>query len=132
MSYYKDPAGAKNPAEYYSTLVGEEFEGTHVGEFSRDDDRAVTWAKIMIGNMPRTMEGKLQAIASNFEGAIWKGFHNGIIYVNPSDHHDWEDIMNADTFRIKDFKVHDYQWNPKEPEKYTSQQGYCFILSPVM
>lgn len=122
-----------DPASYYKALVGEEFTGKLLRDFfNREDDTSVSWAKINIDSMPHTMEAGLQAIINNFEGKIWKGFHNGIIYVNPDDHHDWKAIMSAGTFRIEAYKKLDFQWRPKEPEKYTSQQGYCFILSPVM
>lgn len=119
-------------SQYYQALIGEIFEGNHVGTFNRqdflEDDTAVCWYKIALGSMSPEMKEGLQAIVSNFEGCIWKGFHNGVMYINPEDHSDMGTILRANRFKITDFKVLPFHRSCKEPEKYTYQLGCCFIL----
>lgn len=121
---------------FYQALIGETFTGTHWGTFNRqafnpDDTTSKTWLKIALGSMSPRMEAGLQAIVDNFEGRIWKGFHEGIMYINPEDHSDLESIMGAGEFKIVSFKILPFHRDCKEPGKYTNQYGCCFILEAV-
>ena len=122
-------------SQYYHALIGETFEGTQAGTFNRqeflEDDTAVCWHKIALGSMSPEMDQGLKDIVSKFEGRIWKGFHNGVMYINPEDHSDMRAIQRAREFKITDFKILPFDKNCKEPEKYTYQFGCCFILEPL-
>ena len=125
-------AGHDNKAKvskYYQKLKEETFEGTHDGTYDMSDATSKTWNKIKIepASMSSAMKKGLEAIENEFENRIWKGFKDGVMYVNKEQHDDWKSIEEAEKFKIKDFKVMDFD-KCKKPDKYTDKFGCCFIL----
>ena len=113
----------------YKALVGETFSGTFIGTFDRRDSTSKTWLKIRIDAMSPQMKDGLQAIVDSFEGCIWKGFHEGVMYIDFELHP--RSIQEAERFQIQDFQVLSFHKACKEPEKYSYQYGCCFILGAV-
>ena len=113
----------------YQKLMKETFEGTHVGTYDLSDATSKIWYKIKIepASMSSAMKKGLKAIEDSFENCIWKGFKDGVMYVNKEQHDDWKSIEEAEKFKIKDFKVMDFD-KCKKPDRYTYKFGCCFIL----
>ncbi len=74
------------------------------------------------------MAAGLQAIQDNYEGRIWKGFHNGVMYIDSELHSEAAKTFNIETFMIVNALPIPF-FNPKEPWKYTDGYGCHFILT---
>lgn len=117
--------GIDGPGAYYRALIGETFAGTYTGIYNRSDNTSKIWFKIKIDAMTPTMANRLREIKSKYDNKIWKGFHNGIIYINSEDYNR-QSIQTAKKFLIQNYQYFPYN-NRKEPAKY-SLGGYCFCL----
>jgi hypothetical protein len=119
-------------SSFYGALIGETFYGTYNGPFDRRDGTSIVWHTISIDYMTLSpkMNSGLMAIVKKFEGRIWKGFHNGVMYINPERHK--ESILSARKFKIVDFDIKCFPpWKVKEPEKYTDGCVCSFVLETV-
>ncbi len=108
--------------KYYQALVGEEFTGNFNGYFNRVGENSPTWTMIAITWTSDKMRLGLESIQGNFEGRIWKGFHNGNLYVQSEN-------TASGKFKIvgyNSFQFDDATW--KEAWKYTDKCGFHFIL----
>lgn len=117
--------------EYYQRVVGESFAGQFVGVYDRGDG-ARSWLKITINQMSKEMRDSLGEIEDRFEGHIWKGFHNGVLYVQAYSQEHEDDLTNGAEFKIiavRFFEFGNAGW--KEPYKYTDQCGFHFDLRPL-
>lgn len=118
---------------YYKAMEGMKFTGTHIGTYNRVDGTSIEWQKLEIYEklMPKETKEALAKIKDKFEGKIWKGVHEGVVYVNLEDHGEdfGKTIKKAHNyeFEIKGYKYLRFS-NPKEPKKYTDKCGFCFTL----
>jgi hypothetical protein len=115
-------------SSFYRALIGETFHGTHAGIYNRrdiyqEDSTSIDWHKISMDSttLSPKMESDLRAIVENFEGRIWKGFHNGVMYINP-EHHDMDSILSVRKFKIVNFV-------PFPQRNY--EYGCSFVLEAV-
>ena len=111
--------------DYYRKLVGKTFNGEFKGIWSRGDSESKKFAKIDIS--AAALEG-LAEIQANFEGLIWKGFHGGILYVDPNN------LSGCELNEIYYFQIIDYssfqfpEKDFKERKKYKDHCGFYFVL----
>ncbi len=112
--------------EYYKALVDKEFTGKFNGHFHREDENSCNWRKIKMTETSDSMQEGLKSIKKKFEGRIWKGFHNGTLYVH-SDSSD-EELKRSTKFKIVEYKSFKFDKTWKEPEQYTDRHGFNFIV----
>lgn len=117
-------------SKYYERLRGEIFRGSYIGDFSRGDPESAFCYKIEIDAMTANMKALLNKIKRNYEGKVWKGFHDGVVYIREADHH--PSITDGEEFRIIDYKL--FEFDPKEfkePWKYSECCCYYLVLEVV-
>ena len=109
----------------YKLLVGEVFSGKYIGTWNRGDEDSIDWMKISISKCSDEMRKILDEIEAKFEGKIWTGFLNNVLYAK---YEGGCAVEEANKFEIIQFKNFPFPVGWKEPEKYTDKCGYNLIL----
>ena len=110
------------PDIFYEELCDEIFKGKYEGGYNRGDYKAIPWLTIRIKHKSETVKEGLNEIVTICEGKIWKGYHNGCLYVKSDDNVQKGTMFK--TVNYKRFALEDW----KEPSKYSERCGYYFIV----
>lgn len=116
---------------YYENMKREVFKGTYMGDFKRGDSTGKRWKRVKYDarTFKNRMKENLKQI-QQFEGKVWKGIHEGILYVNPDTREPGVFVNGTKRkYRIERYDTFDFSDNPKTGEKYTYKRGYYFTLT---
>lgn len=114
--------------KYYDKMVEEEFDGTYEGIHTLS---SVDWILIKYKekDLPKEMREAIEDIASEFDGKIWKGFHNDKLYCKCGSKE--KDLKEASRFKIvkvETFKFDEKDWRRKN---YEDHRGFNFVVEIV-